>query len=490
MRGLTWDTRRNGYGAVFEQKKHLLCLALLVLDTLFLSGIVWALIAGAALPAYPFGLALGWEPNPRLAERLVFSVLTGAWAFRLHFSNYHANLLDLATGPSHGVSGSLPVLQGSCFFMLAGWLLRLPLLPFVARTASCTLCALAYVVFLSPIVSRVALSLLRRRGLATRVLLCARPCQTEKLLTSFVYPHSAILSPVGLLFTRTEAGETAPGIPGLTLLASTERAATCLVEAHVQAVVVADLSSDWPRESLVQRCLELGVPCWAVDPGSSGPGDESCPLTCRDLMASHRTPRRLLAKELLDVFVSMLMLICLALPMALIAALVRVTSGGPVLFRQERNGLYGKPFVMHKFRSMRVGSEVMHASLAAAEPGDILFKPENDPRVTCFGRFLRRSSLDELPQLWNVLKGDMSLVGPRPMPPYETDRLDGSRDRRRLCMKPGITGLWQVSGRSTVRTMRERVDLDLAYVEGWSLRRDLSILLKTIPTVLSARGAQ
>lgn len=476
---------------MFEQKKHLLCLALLALDTLLLSAIVWALVGFATLPSHLSGAVPGWGPYPGLAERLVFGVLVGAWALRLYFGAYHTTLLGLVRTPSHVVTGALAVLQGSGVFMVAGWLLRVPLHDLVIRTAGCTLCALAYVVLLSPAVSRVLLSFLKRRGLATRVLLCARPSQAEELLKRFIHPHYAILSPVGLLHTAGQNEGAAPGCPGLTSLQGAPRAADFLIEAHVQTVVVADMSDDWPRELLMQRCLEAGITCWQVDPGGvPPPGDESCPPACQDLLASGRTPGRILAKELLDALAALLLTVCLAPLMGLIGLLVRLTSGGPVLFRQERNGLYGKPFVMYKFRSMRVGSEALHASLAAAEPVDILFKPENDPRVTRFGRFLRRSSLDELPQFWNVLKGDMSLVGPRPMTPYETETLPRLGDRRRLCMKPGITGLWQISGRSTIRTMRERVDLDLAYVDDWSLRQDLRILLKTIPTVLSARGAQ
>jgi exopolysaccharide biosynthesis polyprenyl glycosylphosphotransferase len=167
---------------------------------------------------------------------------------------------------------------------------------------------------------------------------------------------------------------------------------------------------------------------------------------------------------------------------------IRLGDDGPAFFRQTRVGKDGRPFQVCKFRTMVVDAEQRKAALLAHNDGDgVLFKMRNDPRITPMGRWLRKYSLDELPQLWNVLKGDMSLVGPRPAVPEEAD-LYGNYVRRRLVVKPGITGLWQVSGRSDL-PWEEAVRLDLRYVENWSLALDLQILWKTWAAVLKGSGA-
>jgi len=196
----------------------------------------------------------------------------------------------------------------------------------------------------------------------------------------------------------------------------------------------------------------------------------------------------LLLKEILDVSIS-LPLLAASLPlMLLVGALVRLTSRGPAFFRQERMGRHGRLFRMLKFRSMYV--DAGDAPPQSIEPPDILFKDPDDPRVTPFGRLIRRASLDELPQLWNVVRGEMSLVGPRPMPLYEIKHFRRVDDFRRHALKPGLTGLWQVSGRSNVRSLDERLRLDLTYVDRWSLLLDIKVLVRTLPAVLTGRGAQ
>jgi lipopolysaccharide/colanic/teichoic acid biosynthesis glycosyltransferase len=162
--------------------------------------------------------------------------------------------------------------------------------------------------------------------------------------------------------------------------------------------------------------------------------------------------------------------------------------GRPVIFAADRAGLNGRAFRMYKFRTMKLGAEADRAGLEAAnEMSGPVFKIASDPRVTPLGRFLRKYSLDELPQLFNVLTGSMSLVGPRPLPVGEQEQIRGWQ-RRRLSMKPGVTGLWQVSGRSGIN-FEEWMALDLQYVDEWSLLLDLQVLLRTIPAVLVGRGA-
>jgi len=197
---------------------------------------------------------------------------------------------------------------------------------------------------------------------------------------------------------------------------------------------------------------------------------------------------RRLAKTALDYLLTSVGLVLAAPLLVAVAIGVKVTSPGPVLFRQERIGRHGRPFVMHKFRSMHVDAEHRLPQLAVRNETDgPMFKIREDPRVTGFGRFIRRFSLDELPQLFDVLLGRMSLVGPRPPLPQE---VEGYADdvRRRLLVTPGITGLWQVSGRSNL-SWEETVRLDLSYVENWSLLADLRIIGRTVVAVLARDGA-
>jgi exopolysaccharide biosynthesis polyprenyl glycosylphosphotransferase len=195
-----------------------------------------------------------------------------------------------------------------------------------------------------------------------------------------------------------------------------------------------------------------------------------------------------LLKGVLDRVVGLLLVVLLAPLLAAIACVIRLSDGGPALFRQVRVGRHGEEFTIHKFRTMRVDADCEYRRLVEAGGGDgVLFKLTSDPRVTLVGRFLRRSSLDELPQLWDVLAGSMSLVGPRPQRAEEVARYHPDAHRR-LLVRPGMTGLWQVSGRSQL-SWDEALQLDLHYIENWSLGLDLVLLWRTVAVVLGARGA-
>ncbi len=198
---------------------------------------------------------------------------------------------------------------------------------------------------------------------------------------------------------------------------------------------------------------------------------------------------RLSLKRCLDLVVGALLCVG-ALPVLAVAALgVRLTSPGPILFAQERYGLNKRRFKMYKLRTMIVGAEAQQELLEARnEATGPVFKIRNDPRITPVGRVLRRLSIDELPQLLNVLRGDMSLVGPRPLPLRDVSRFSQPALMRRFSVYPGVTGLWQVSGRSEL-SFDDWIRLDLQYIDQWSLRLDLQILLRTVPTVLRGRGA-
>ena len=215
-------------------------------------------------------------------------------------------------------------------------------------------------------------------------------------------------------------------------------------------------------------------------------------VACRGVvfLPSGEAPRGVGAacKRVLDFAVAGALLVALVPVFLVTAVMVRFDSAGPVLIGQDRIGRGLRPFRIYKFRSMVADAEQMRESLLHLnEAQGPTFKIRNDPRLTRIGSFLRRSSLDELPQLWNVLRGDMSLVGPRPPFAHEVEH-DLLRQRARLRFPPGMTGLWQVCGRSNL-TYEAMVRLDLRYVRGWSFLSDLRILLRTIPVVITGKGA-
>jgi exopolysaccharide biosynthesis polyprenyl glycosylphosphotransferase len=196
-------------------------------------------------------------------------------------------------------------------------------------------------------------------------------------------------------------------------------------------------------------------------------------------------------KQMIDIAGAALALAVLALPLAMVALLVRLTSPGPVFFKQERSGLNGRPFTLYKFRTMVTNAEQLKHELQAMNEMDgPVFKVTNDPRITRFGAILRRFSIDEFPQFYNVLRGEMSLVGPRPLPVDEVRRFNDLAHRRRLSVKPGLTCLWQISGRNNVKDFKNWVRLDLEYIDNWSLWLDFKILCQTVPVVLTGAGAR
>jgi exopolysaccharide biosynthesis polyprenyl glycosylphosphotransferase len=246
-------------------------------------------------------------------------------------------------------------------------------------------------------------------------------------------------------------------------------------------------------QDAIKVCERFGVP-FAL-PAYSFRLDRARPLSRHELTDGYvhyqtvtHSPTQLALKRGFDILASGAALWVLAPLLLGVAALIRLTSKGPVLFRQNRVGLNGKPFRMLKFRTMVENADAMKDQLAAQNEMDgPVFKMKNDPRVTPLGRFLRKFSIDELPQLVNVLRGDMTVVGPRPPVPKEVAKYEGWQ-RRRLSVRPGLTCTWQVSGRNEI-SFEQWMYMDLQYIDNWTFTRDLTLILKTLPVVLTGRGA-
>jgi exopolysaccharide biosynthesis polyprenyl glycosylphosphotransferase len=342
--------------------------------------------------------------------------------------------------------------------------------------------------------NRVGLRLLartvRRRGYNGRMfaVVGAGPLATEVVQSIGAQPHWGYRF-AGYVLTE---GEEAPaGQPTLGTLAQLGR----MLEVQVIDEVVFAVPRDKiPEiEGAVASCEELGISVRiCLDVFRYGPSRMSVEeVGGLATLALNRVPSSglaLVAKRAFDVAVSGLALLLLAPAFAAVAVAIRLESPGPVFFRQRRVGQNGRTFMMVKFRSMHLDAESRLAALRRFnEAGGPAFKMKDDPRVTRVGRFIRRASLDELPQFWNVLCGDMSVVGPRPPLPTEVAQYQRWQ-RRRLSVRPGITCTWQVSGRSGI-TFDRWMELDLDYIDNWSLWRDVEIVMKTIPAVLKARGA-
>jgi exopolysaccharide biosynthesis polyprenyl glycosylphosphotransferase len=248
-------------------------------------------------------------------------------------------------------------------------------------------------------------------------------------------------------------------------------------------------------EEAVQACETEGVEAWiAADFFQTAIARPTFDVLGGKLMlVFHSTPQVSWSLVFKDIFdrIGALLLLLVTMPLWIAAAVgIRLASKGPIFFRQERSGLYGKPFMMWKFRTMHTDAESKRAELESLNEMDgPVFKIKDDPRIFGLGRWLRKTSIDELPQLLNVLWGEMSLVGPRPLPVYEIERIEKHAQRRRLSVKPGLTCLWQVTGRNGIKNFEEWVALDLKYIDNWSLWLDLKILVKTLPAVFRGLGA-
>jgi exopolysaccharide biosynthesis polyprenyl glycosylphosphotransferase len=279
--------------------------------------------------------------------------------------------------------------------------------------------------------------------------------------------------------------------------ASTFHLIELLHEHSASSVLISAKHTNLDRvENVIRLCETEGVEAWLIADFfatkiARASLDE---MLGRPLLVFRSTPEtswQMLAKQMLD-FAGSFVLVVISSPLLLgVALAIKLTSPGPVMFRQQRSGLNGSPFSIYKFRTMVTNAEQFKHELAAMnEMSGPVFKVTNDPRITPIGKWLRKSSLDELPQLFNVLRGEMSLVGPRPLPVDEVRRFNDLAHRRRLSVKPGITCLWQISGRNKISDFRDWVRLDLQYIDNWSFWLDLVILVRTVPVVFLGIGAK
>jgi len=315
-----------------------------------------------------------------------------------------------------------------------------------------------------------------------RVILAGPPQDVEKMLSSFSPAQLAELDFVDRIDISTEP---------------VSRLVIALHEKSVERVIFAAAHVHLNRiEAAVNACEIEGVEAWLwadfIQTSIARPTFDA--MGGKPMLVFRCTPEiswALFLKSAMDK-VGAFVAVALASPLMIIAWIgIKIASPGPAIFTQMRSGRHGHPFKMYKFRTMCTDAEQKKQELMAMnQMSGPVFKIEGDPRIFPFGRWLRKLSIDELPQLLNVLLGDMSLVGPRPLPVYEVEKFADPAHRRRLSMKPGITCLWQISGRNEITDFGQWVELDLKYIDNWSLWLDISILFRTIPAVLFGSGAK
>jgi len=456
-----------------------------------------ALINAAVLVAWYFRYELLITPQPgeffyqQYVNYVPYAVILTASAIiffrneRLYQPARGRKFLDEVYHIANGTTSAILLIMALTFFAQ----------PLVFSRAVYVYTALGMVILLSlaRLIERMIRARLRARGIGVeRVLIVGAGEVGRALMRSIVAQPDLGYYVVGFVDDDAERGNT--DIGRFTALGGTANLARLLNELAVSEVIIA---LPWNvREKIIairDRCLARGMPVRIVPDLfqlslSAVAIDDvgGIPLvTAREIRIGAVDS---LIKRAIDLVGATLALIALAIPMLAVAMLIRLDSPGPIIFSNERVGRGGKRFIQFKFRSMRQGAEEEIANLQELnEASGPLFKIKNDPRHTRLGRIIRRMSLDELPQFFNVLRGEMSLVGPRPPLVAEVEQYQ-EWHKRRLEVSPGITGLWQVSGRSEL-LFDEMVMLDIYYIENWSVLMDFWILLKTIPTVLLARGA-
>ena len=452
----------------------------------------WLIVAGSLFPALAattaLRYALGLEPLRPWTNYLPLAALAAsAWSAALIRDRaYFSQRLVGATTQARRVlrtSAAVTGLLAVLLFVGGRW---------VSRDLVAVFCSFA-VFFL--LVERWALTRLRHRsrqhGLNQRYSLLVGDAAVAANYSRIVRSHPEWgIHLVGLLADPEDAAATEQAAPLLGLPEEVPR----ILDRHVvdELVLCGPLAESRLLATIIRAADARGLVVRLPLPDLERLGArEVVVVDGLPIATVTRWPEKLgamAAKRTIDVAAAGVFLIMLSPLLLAIGAIVRVADGAPVLFRQQRVGRHGRVFTLWKFRTMTVNAHDDRATLASSNQiAGPAFKMRGDPRLTRTGRWLRRWSLDELPQLFNVLQGDMSLVGPRPPLPEEVRKYKDEQ-RRRLSMKPGMTGLWQISGRAELPFERW-VELDLAYIDSWSIKTDLQILARTVPEVLRGRGA-
>jgi exopolysaccharide biosynthesis polyprenyl glycosylphosphotransferase len=465
-------------------------------------------IYGSFLVAYWIRCLSGWFPIIIPIQPVHFWFLGGVTLLMLLLFSLHGlyrpetttSVIDHLVGLFNTVSLGMLILLAAAFLSKIDYFVERRLVLGLAWAFSFISLAVVRVVFLRPYLAR----LLRRDAYQPRVLVVGAGEAGKSFVREVIESRSPAFAIVGFIDDdRAKVGSIVEGKPVFGTTDDLERVAS---EHGVDEIFLAatGLRQDAAIE-LLSKCMRSRVPVKLVSDSFRLMASEA---TIRRIdgvptLTVRESPMRgpaLLLKRAIDVVVSTLLLVVFSPLFLSIALAVKLGSPGPVLFRQRRVGRRGEEFTFYKFRTMRADTDDrLHREYAgnfingkdteekAKDPSSAVFKLTNDPRVTAIGRLLRKTSLDELPQLINILRGEMSLVGPRPPIAYELAHYK-EWHRRRLEAKPGLTGLWQVSGRSSV-PFNEMVLMDLYYIDNWSLWSDFKILLRTIPVIVSGRGA-
>jgi len=337
---------------------------------------------------------------------------------------------------------------------------------------------------------RVAMEAINLRIQGPERIFAVAPIEDVRILERKLRNHPEY----GLALVGTVAGESASEQLGLPLAAAIDDLGSLIASGTIDHLLVRADSEYLPYDDIGElkhlcSCAGIRFGAFLADKnlllvGAELNQIERMKILSYDPPSFSRTSRMM--KRGMDIAVSMFLLLATAPLMALVALAIKLDSRGPILFRQVRVGHEGRHFRLAKFRTMVEDADQMTAELMAKSADPNWLHMEDDPRVTRLGRLLRRSSLDELPQLWNVLRGEMSMVGPRPLTERDDASVEGW-ERHRLDLVPGVTGAWQISGRVSI-PFREMVEIDYAYVADWSMWRDLKILILTVPAVVKRRG--
>jgi exopolysaccharide biosynthesis polyprenyl glycosylphosphotransferase len=442
-------------------------------------GVVGIFRFGTAAPLDPIEAVI---PNPVAA----LAIYTLGWPLALWSQGLYR------TRARWTIRGEVAdILRATILFAAVGLsVLFLARLPDVSRGVLLLLFpALAASGLATRLVLRKSLTVLRRQGRNTRLVLVLGTDEHAQAFADLIESQPVLgLRVIGHLSVGDGPEQVTRAILG-----SIEAIESIFHAEVIDEVAICLPVSQWDRiDEIARLCVGEGkivrIPMYVLERTlSTGRVEEFGGLPIYSIVTGPDRVVGLIAKRLLDLTGSLVLLVLLSPLLLLIAVAIKVSSQGPVLFTQRRVGLNGRQFDVVKFRTMVAGAEEQLAGLRDRNEIDgHAFKLTNDPRVTPVGAWLRRMSFDELPQLWNVLRGQMSLVGPRPPLPSEVAGYDVWH-RRRLSMKPGMTGLWQVGSRRE-QSFDRWVEADLTYIDGWSFLLDLKILFRTIPAVLGRQG--